>query len=115
MVFLSVGSVENEQRQVEGELLSALEMLLQLVAFDDLFAVGLHSQEMMALFAWPVPGFADVESLVHSGVAMHPFPQHLLSAWLLIAPEIVPCLLEQCSSAFARPSFVCDLGGLAVS
>ena len=59
MVFLSVGSVENEHflvnklGQVEGfqELLSALEMLLQLVACGDLFAVGLYSEEITALFA----------------------------------------------------------------
>lgn len=72
----------------------------------------------MALFARSVLGFGDAGSLARSGVAMHPFPRHLLYVWLLIALEIVPCLLDQCSSAFAHLSFVCDqqvLGGLAVS
>jgi len=111
VVFSSVNSVKNEhflvnkQGQVEGfqELLSVLEMLLQLVVGGDLFAVGLYSEEIAALFAWPVLGFGDVESLVHSGVAMYPFPRHLLSARLLVSLEIVPCLLDQCSSAFAHP------------
>lgn len=129
MVSLSVGSVENErslankQGQIEGsqELLSDLEMLVPLVACGGLSAVdaplsvGQHSEETMALFARPALGFGDAGSLARSGVAMNPFPRHLLCAWLLIALEIAPCLLDQCFSAFA---FVCDqqvLGGLAVS
>lgn len=81
-------------------------------------SVGQHSEEIKALFARPDLGFGDAGCLACSGVAMHPFPQHLLCVWLLIALEIAPCLLDQCSSAFAHLSFVCDhqvLGGLAVS
>lgn len=132
VVFLSVGSVENEhslvnkQGQVEGsqELLSDLEMLVPLVACDGLSAaeaplsVGQQSEEIVTLFARPALGFGDAGSLARSGVAMHPFPQHLLYVWLLIALQIVPYLLDQCSSAFAHLLFVCDqqvLGGLAVS
>jgi len=65
VMFLSVGSVENErflankQGQVEGfqELLSDLEMLVPFVACGGLFAadalpsVGPYSEEIMALFA----------------------------------------------------------------
>ena len=128
MVFSSVGSVENEcfQGQTEGsqELLSDLEMQIPLVACgglsaaDALLSVGRHSEEIMALFARPALGFDAAGSLARSGVAMRPFPRHLLCVWLPIALEIVPCLLDQCSSAFVHLSLVCDqqvLGGLAVS
>lgn len=108
--ILPVGSVENEdcpinqQRWVElkKHLGSSfdLEMLAQLVACREPFAVDAHLLVsldfvgILAFFALPALGY-DAGRLVDSALEKYWLLRHLPCAWLLLFQEIVPCLLNQ--------------------